>query len=105
MADRLPNHRPAKKLKAVRSPESGDRPCAAKRGYNRTWTKLRTMILAGEPLCRMCSRPALDVDHIVPLSQGGGNDHGNLQPLCHSCHSKKTVMDRQNRLHRNRQEL
>lgn len=32
------------------------------------------------------------MDHIVPLAQGGTNDTSNLQTLCRSCHSKKTVL-------------
>jgi 5-methylcytosine-specific restriction protein A len=51
------------------------------------------MVLAAEPLCRHCSRPGLDVDHIIPLASGGTNDRNNLQVLCHSCHSSKTAGD------------
>lgn len=52
------------------------------------------------PLCVECLRhgkatPATDVDHIVPHK---GNkrlfwDRSNWQPLCHECHSRKTVLE------------
>lgn len=70
------------------------------------WTDvLRPQQLAREPFCRECTRkarltgdqhllrvPATDVDHIVPHR---GNKKlftapGNLQSLCHPCHSRKT---------------
>lgn len=31
-----------------------------------------------------------DIDHIVPLSEGGTNDASNLQALCVSCHRVKS---------------
>jgi 5-methylcytosine-specific restriction protein A len=36
--------------------------------------------------------PAECVDHVVPLRHGGSNDESNLQALCASCHSRKTVL-------------
>ena len=60
------------------------------------WQRLRAFVLAGEPLCRMCTAAgmtviATDVDHRD--GDPGNNDATNLQPLCHSCHSRKTAGD------------
>lgn len=31
----------------------------------------------------------MTIDHIVPKSKGGNNDIDNLQPMCHTCNTKK----------------
>lgn len=72
------------------------RPSAHRRGYGRNWQRLRAVVLNREPLCRLCRADGLTVaaehvDHNVSLAEGGTNDEANLIPLCHSCHSKKTV--------------
>ena len=73
---------------------------AAQRGYGARWRRLRTIFLQANPLC--CdpfevhqNQPviATDVDHVVPRRTGGTDDWSNLQPLCHSCHSKKTTAE------------
>jgi 5-methylcytosine-specific restriction protein A len=64
------------------------------RGYDHAWLKLRAQVLREEEYCQGCGRWRDDrdhVDHIVPLSQGGTNDRENLQRLCLSCHSRKTM--------------
>ncbi len=35
-----------------------------------------------------------EIDHIVPLYKGGGNEIGNLRALCRNCHGKITLIDR-----------
>lgn len=40
--------------------------------------------------CLCCGKVTdLTMDHVVPLSKGGMNDIGNVQPLCQSCNSAK----------------
>lgn len=39
---------------------------------------------------RLCMLVARDVDHIVPHSQGGGDEDSNLQALCEYHHGKKS---------------
>jgi 5-methylcytosine-specific restriction endonuclease McrA len=60
------------------------------------WQKLRAYVLSREPFCRACvTHPtggrlvaATDVDHSD--DNPANNDLGNLVPLCHSCHSRRT---------------
>lgn len=70
----------------------------SQRGYDRHWQQLRRLVLSRQPLCVECERAGLvvaatEVDHIVPLAVGGTHDTENLQPLCHSCHSRKTARE------------
>ena len=58
------------------------------------WFKLRARVKHEEPVCRtrFCGQLATDVDHIRP-HKGDPRlffDRGNLQALCHGCHSRKT---------------
>jgi 5-methylcytosine-specific restriction protein A len=32
-------------------------------------------------------------DHIIPIAQGGGNDHHNLQTICQACDREKTLKE------------
>ena len=74
---------------------------ASSRGYDRTWQKLRAMILAESPLCVECLKegrttPAVEVDHKIPLAEGGERlDPENCQPLCKKHHSRKTMREMQ----------
>ena len=61
------------------------------------WFRLRAQVLEEQPLCQACQaqgrvEPSADVDHIAP-HRGDPLlfwDRGNLQGLCHQCHSTKT---------------
>lgn len=65
------------------------------------WTdELRPGQLFREPFCRECARygirtPATNVDHIRDHKGDWElfTDRENLQSLCHSCHSRKTVRE------------
>ena len=64
------------------------------RGYGTRWYRLRAYILARDSgLCRVCGRPASEVDHIVPKSRGGTDDEDNLQTICTACHAQKTARE------------
>jgi Zn finger protein HypA/HybF involved in hydrogenase expression len=49
--------------------------------------------------CQECSKPIdlgeFEIDHIRPLSNGGGNDESNLQALCKKCHADKTKIEQE----------
>ena len=66
------------------------------------WRRLRAQVLREEPLCRVCLAQGLvaaatDVDHIVPKEEGGSDVRTNLQALCHSHHSQKTIREQARR--------
>jgi len=61
------------------------------------WRKLRERVLARDPICQECYRrghitPATDADHVN--GDPSDNRMSNLQGLCHSCHSHKTMRER-----------
>ena len=69
------------------------------RGYGTDWDKQRKRILRRDKgLCQVDLaagryRPAKEVDHIIPKSQGGTDDDSNLQSICHECHQAKTARE------------
>lgn len=69
------------------------------RGYGSAWDKLREQIMQRDKgLCRLCwglgrVTPAHAVDHIKPKSDGGTDEHANLQAICRACHSDKTARE------------
>ena len=70
---------------------------ALKRGFVDNFTSLEWIALKEKYnyVCLCCGVPepdiTLTVDHVVPISKGGGNSIENIQPLCFSCNSSKKV--------------
>lgn len=81
----------------------------SKKFYDRAaWRKTRAYVLSQAPLCadpfgvhkkEHEVTAASEVDHIVPRSERPDLelDIDNLQPLCKSCHSRKTMTDMRGR--------
>ena len=79
----------------------------ARRGFDaevgfyqsKDWRALRAAVLRESPLWLACKDhgrlvAAGVVDHVVPLKDGGARfDRANLQPLCVSCHNRKTARE------------
>jgi 5-methylcytosine-specific restriction endonuclease McrA len=62
--------------------------------YTSEWKKARKEFLLEHPICVCCGRPAVIVDHVVPIKDGGDPlEPSNLQALCWSCHSRKSIED------------
>lgn len=62
------------------------------------WRKASKEFLKGHPICFVCGKPATLVDHIIPHR---GNlelfyDENNWQPMCQSCHTRKTFKENNN---------
>jgi 5-methylcytosine-specific restriction protein A len=60
--------------------------------------KLRAKMFKADPLCAHCraagrTRKWDELDHIVPLREGGTNDESNLQGLCYECHAIKSAAE------------
>ena len=72
------------------------------RQYDRQWNQMSTAFLAQHPTCVCCMAsfnlviPAAHVDHIRPLRYWPElkYDPDNFQPLCISCHSRKSAWER-----------
>jgi len=71
--------------------------------HKRKKVTLRLFKILGEQQqwrCKMCTsllKSTSQVDHVIPLFEGGTNDPDNLEILCVDCHSRKTQneVDRQ----------
>lgn len=73
---------------------------AQERGYTHQWNVARNRYIKDNPLCRSCREQgdingANVVDHIEPHK---GNmelfwDESNWQPLCTTCHNRKTATE------------
>lgn len=97
MPSKPPNQRRGARLPRRAIVRSGTEQTTTERGYGWLWQQLRKLVLAEEPLCRMCWEDgglvvaATEVDHIDGDSHH--NDRENLRPLCHTCHLQRTARD------------
>lgn len=71
----------------------------------RSWRARRKYILDAAPYCGACARLgrttyAVEVDHIIPIAEGGTDDLLNLQGLCAAHHRAKSDRDRERAIRR-----
>jgi 5-methylcytosine-specific restriction protein A len=67
----------------------------------RPWRRKRERILERDKYLCKCTEciknnlltPADEVDHIIPISQGGSDDDSNLAAINHECHKRKTAAE------------
>ncbi len=68
------------------------------------WLQRRRQVLSRDPICadgRVCegNRLSTEVDHIIPLEQGGAPyAMNNLRGTCSACHQAKTAEENSERL-------
>jgi len=59
-------------------------------GSTRAWRTTRAAILARDGhACVLCGQPGREVDHVVPVSAGGGDEPSNTRTLCRDCHARR----------------
>ena len=74
---------------------------ATERIRGSAWMKTRhSVLVAGLFACVDCARVGRDneIDHDIPLEQGGSNDDSNLKIRCVDCHKAKTAQEGRARL-------
>lgn len=77
-------------------------PSATPRMRGRAWMDRRAAWLRANPLCAHCTEQgqtivATQVDHIIPLWNGGADDESNYQSLCVPHHDAKTAAEAKER--------
>jgi len=83
-------------LKAARVQTLDHKAGATKRIAGYAWMKIRAAVMARDRYqCQACGEVGTnhEVDHVVPLEQGGSNELGNLMLLCVACHAAKTARE------------
>jgi 5-methylcytosine-specific restriction protein A len=76
---------------------------ATARTRGKRWMQIKRGVLREEPTCRRCLElesdasavhASFEVDHIVPLFEGGTDERNNLQALCEQHHREKSEVER-----------
>jgi 5-methylcytosine-specific restriction protein A len=66
----------------------------AERGYDARHKRWAAVILARDPICKICDEAdSVLADHIVPVRDGGDWSFENGQGVCQECHNKKTARE------------
>jgi RNA-directed DNA polymerase len=93
------------KIKGTKSPFDGDwRYWSTRRGeYPDTPKRVANLMKRQKGKCAHCGlyfddEDVLEVDHIVPKSEGGKDQYKNYELLHRHCHHKKTAEDRQRQI-------
>jgi RNA-directed DNA polymerase len=93
------------KIKGTKSPFDGDwRYWSTRRGeYPSTPTRVANLMKRQKGKCARCGlyfedEDVLEVDHIVPKSEGGKDQYKNYQLLHRHCHHEKTAEDQQRQM-------
>lgn len=88
------------KVKGDKSPFDGDVLYwgSRLRKYEELSTRIQTLLKRQKMICSGCNKPftsfdKMEVDHIIPRSQGGKDVYGNLQLLHRHCHVAKTATE------------
>ena len=68
-----------------------DKRGSTERGYDTGWQRFRKWYLKQQDSkCEFCGEPAEELDHIIPLEDGGKKlSTSNVQALCRECHRRK----------------
>jgi 5-methylcytosine-specific restriction protein A len=81
----------------VRPGRVDNRPSPSRRGYGREYLKARARLLAMQPACERCGRPAEHAHHRVKVRRGGDHSLDNLEALCTRCHMSMHARKRNRR--------
>jgi RNA-directed DNA polymerase len=99
------------KVKGIKSPFDGDwRYWSTRRGeYPGISKRVAYLMKEQEGKCTRCGlsfggEDVIEVDHIVPKSEGGKDYDTNFQLLHRHCHQQKTAEDRQRQLKKNKEQ-
>lgn len=87
-----------RRVQALIVPREG----ATERTRGGRWARMRAKWLRAHPLCCMCQAEgyvtaADEVDHVVPLWEGGKDDPSNFQSLCRPHHKAKSAEEAKRR--------
>lgn len=100
MNKRAPTHRPMPHLARVHAPAGARETYGQGRG-GRPWRRKRAQVLKRDGYLCQCDECkaegrlllADEVDHVVPLAQGGTDDENNLRAINRRCHQRKTARE------------